>query len=249
MVSVYGQEEYNIKNIPEPLRTNANAIIRDHDVSIDLNDVNNMTVSYRIVVTVLNKRGLEAIQPAVGYDTNSSVQSVSAKVYDARGREIRKYKKKDFSDVSATGANLYSDNRMMVLDFTPSVYPFTFQFETTTKTNSTAFIPRWLPIAFTSVSVENSTYLLRNPRQIPLSSKIYNLDAANIEITETDTEFRYSLKNQPPVKKEDYGPYFTEIVPFVKIAPQQFTLAGTRAEVKTWKDFGYWQQQKLLKGR
>ncbi len=249
MVPVYGQEHYDINNIPEPLRTNVNAIIRDHDINIALNDVNNMTVSYHIVVTVLNKRGLEAIQPAVGYDANSSVQSVSARVYDARGKEIRKYKKKDFSDVSATGANLYSDNRMMVLDFTPSIYPFTFEFETITKTNSTAFIPRWLPIAFTSVSVESSSYILRNPRRIPLNSKIYNLDAANIEISETGTEFRYSLKNQLPVKKEDYGPYFTEIVPFVKIAPQQFTLAGTRAEVRSWKDFGYWQQQKLLNGR
>ena len=245
----YGQENYAISKIPEGLTKNVNAIVRQSEIKIQLDDINDMTVEERTVVTVLNKRGLQAVQPVVGYDNSSSVQSLSARVYDANGKEIKKYRKRDFSDVSATGSNLYSDNRMKVLEFTPSTYPFTFEFETVTRNSSTAFIPRWMPIGLTNVSIENSSYKLENPKRIPLSTKVYNLDAYKVDYSETETSLNYSLKNQEPIKKEHIGPYFTEFVPFVKIAPQQFSLEGKSAEVKSWKDFGLWQKQKLLDGR
>ena len=139
--------QYSVGSIPNNLSEDVNAVIRDQHTVITLDDYNSMTISKKEVITVFNRNGLIALTPVVGYDKNSSVKELQARIFDKNGKVLKKFKKKDFVDASATGSNLYTDNRKMYLDFAPSEFPFTLEFESEIKSSSTAFLPKWDPSA------------------------------------------------------------------------------------------------------
>ncbi|MFK5981603.1 MAG: DUF3857 domain-containing protein [Flavobacteriaceae bacterium] len=248
-ITVSAQKKYSVKSIPKELVENANAVIRNDETVITLDNFNSMTKKYHEVITVFNKNGLNIIKPVAYYDNSSSIKNVKVIIYDELGNEIEEYKKRDFSDISASGGNLYSDNRKLVLDFTPGFYPFTFEFISEVKTSSTAFVPRWYPSPYYRVSTENSSYKLINERQIPLTAVKYNLEEFNVDIIEKSTLIEYRVSNIKAVDREYLSPDYTEFNPVVKIALKKFQLENSPAYVSNWKEFGYWQNNKLLNNR
>ncbi|MDB0602434.1 DUF3857 domain-containing protein [Tenacibaculum maritimum] len=153
------------------LKTNANAITRNSTTEITIEAVDKIVIHKKRVITVLNKLGIANAPMSIAYDNDTKITKLSAKIYDAFGKEIKKYKKRDFLEVSAVEhGTLYSDDRIKYLRYTPTNYPYTVVFETTYKTNSTAFIPRWFPINDYYISVEKSEYILKNPLNLPIIS-------------------------------------------------------------------------------
>ena len=245
--SLFGQ--YAVKLIPSELKDDVNAVIRNQEIVVTLEDYNEMTLAVKEVVTVFNRNGLYAVRPAIGYDNSTSVKKLEARVYDENGNELKKFNKRDFIDVSATEGNLYSDDRRMYIDYAPRSFPFTFEFISEIETSSTAFLPRWDPSPYYDVSTEKSTYTVFNKKQVPLVSRKYNLEAFDISVKESPTKYRYELNNMPAVERETLSPHYTEFTPVVKVALQKFQLENQSASVKSWKDFGLWQNDKLLRGR
>jgi len=245
----YSQNIYSVDNIPTKLKEGVNAVIREQTTQIVLKDFNDALITTKDVITAFNRSGLSSIRPAADFDKSSSIKSIDATLYNSQGKVIRKFKKKDFVEVSASGSNLYTDNRMLVLDFTPPSYPFTFEMNVETRRSSTAFLPRWNPSPVYEVSTEKSKYEIINEKQIPLTTRKYNLENFNVEIVEDQTRYSYSLKNLPALKPEQLSPDLTEFKPIVKVALQKFQLENKSAYVKTWKEFGLWQNNSLLNGR
>ena len=100
--SVISQEsQYSYLSIPAELKENANAIVRLNSTEINVTAVDEMIIKEVRVVTVLNKLGNRSVGAYVGYDNNSRITKLSARVYDALGNEIKKITKKKFQDVSA----------------------------------------------------------------------------------------------------------------------------------------------------
>ena len=118
--------EYSSFLIPAELKEDANAVVRNSVIEIAIEDVDKMTVSKREVVTVLNKLGISDARIAESYDNDTKITKLSAVIYDAFGNQIKKYKERDFLDVSAVdGGTLYSDSRVKYVDYTPFAYPYT----------------------------------------------------------------------------------------------------------------------------
>lgn len=248
-VQLDAQVNYAVNNIPLELLDNANAVIRLQSINIMLFDVNSMTIKSKEVITVLNRKGLQAVTPGVAYDAVSSIKGIEAVVYDKNGKEIKKYKKRDFSDLSATGSNLYSDNRILVIEHTPADFPFTFEFTYEKKTSSTAFFPQWDPSPIYQVSTVYSVFSLENPKQIPLTSRKFNLEKFGAKVEETSSRYHYEIRNLNAIDREYLSPHYTEFTPVAKIAPSRFELEGKSGEIKDWRDFGIWQKTRLLAGR
>lgn len=115
--------------IPKELKENANAVIRYELREITVNAVDQMTVRTKRTVTVLNKLGQGEVGTYTRYDNNTKITQISAVVYDASGVKLKKYARKKFRDVSAVdGGTLYSDSRVLYLDYTPTSYPYTIVF-------------------------------------------------------------------------------------------------------------------------
>ena len=79
--------------VPVDLKKNANAVFRDNRIEITIEAVDKMVVKKKRVVTVLNKKGNVDARIVEGYDDDTKITKLSAKIYDAFGNEIKKYPK------------------------------------------------------------------------------------------------------------------------------------------------------------
>lgn len=244
------KKEYSSLLIPIELKEDANAVVRDNSIEITIEAINRMVVRKRKIVTVLNKLGNTDARIGESYDNNTKITKLSAKIYDAFGNEIKKYSKNKFLDVSAVdGGTLYSDSRVKYVDYTPVTYPYTLVFESEYKTTTTGFIPWWFPVNGYYVSVEKSSYILKNEEAISWRKKEQNFKGFEIDKQESTTELKYSLVNQKAYKYESNTISSREMLPKVIVSLDKFNLDGVYGEFTNWEEFGQWMHKSLIAGR
>jgi hypothetical protein len=244
------KSEYPIQSIADSLKDNANAVVRLNQVDITISSQRNMTIKTQRVVTVLNEKGLNDIDAAEYYDKSTRVKSIDATVFSGLGTEIKKIKKKDFKDQSAvSGSTLFSDNRIIFLDYTPTQYPFTIIFQSEIETSNTAFIPQWHPLSDYFVSVEKSILNVNYPENLGFKKKEFNFSNFKINKTiDTSTQLSYVATNIFAQKDEDNSPSSSDLYPKVMMGLENFHLENVDGNAKTWKEFGQWYSDKILNG-
>lgn len=244
------KNDYSFNGVPEELKVNANAIIRLERKDINVVSQNNMNVKTYRVVTVLNKSGLGAVNAYEYYDKKSAVKSIEATVYDVMGNEVKKLKRKDFKDQSASGeGTLFSDNRVLFLEYTPVNYPFTIIFQSEVTTSNTAFIPKWYPVSEYFVSVEKSLFTINYPDNLGFKKKEINFSNYAIQkTTDTTTQLSYEASNISAIKSEPYAPH-SLVFPKVMMGLEIFNLEGIDGNATSWTEFGKWWNSKILEGK
>ncbi|PKV49654.1 uncharacterized protein DUF3858 [Aquimarina sp. MAR_2010_214] len=250
--SISAQDDLKLQAIllDSTLTKNANAIVRSEEVVIEISSIRSVTVKTKRIVTVLNKLGNKHADFYEPYDPDTKIKHVQAVVYDASGTEIKKYKKKDFSDRSMyDGFSLIGDNRYIYYDHTPISYPYTLVYESEVESASTVFIEPWFPIKNYRLSIEKASYKVVNPKKISLRSKEKSLDKYSVSIEKEDQEVSYSLSNVPALEKEYGSPSLTELVPYVRVALGEFSLVNVDGVAQDWKSMGKWQYHNLVFGR
>ena len=237
------------ENIPLELRENANAVVRDNSIAITIEDIDKMVVSKREVVTVLNKLGNTDAKIVEYYDNDTKITKLSAIIYDAFGNQIKKFKERDFLDVSAvSGGTLYSDSRVKYIDYTPISYPYTIVFESTYKTSSTGFVPSWFPINGYYISVEKSQYKLNNLKKIKARKKEKSFDGYSIEDKSNEFDFNYILTNQKAIEYENQSPNSIDFMPYLMVGVNSFALKNVIGKADNWLEFGKWRYDYLKNG-
>jgi transglutaminase-like putative cysteine protease len=242
--------EYNSLNISDSLKENANAVVRLNQIDIAIASQRSMSITTKRVVTVLNEKGLSAIDAIESYDKRTNIRNIEATVYDILGKEIKKIKRKDFKDQSSgEGGTLFSDNRYLYLDYTPVQYPFTVVFDSEIETSTTAFIPKWYPSSDYFISVEKSILNVKYPDNLGFKKMEFNFSNSKIDKTiDTTTQLSYTATNILAQKQEDYSPVYNSIFPKVMMGLELFHLEGVDGNAKTWKEFGQWYSDKILSG-
>ncbi|WP_372935089.1 DUF3857 domain-containing protein [Seonamhaeicola sp.] len=239
---------YTSLTIPDNLTQNANAVVRKHSVDITLKSSSQMQVVEKRIITVLNKQGNENIDAYVFYDNNKRIVNLQVLVFDAYGKQIKKFKKKDFKDESAvSGGTLYSDSRVKYLDYTPINYPYTIEFICETVNSNTAFIQSFYPVNDYYLSVENSIYNITFPDGMTIRTKEKNFNDFNLEKTAQNNTISFKVEGIEAFKPEDFSPAFSVMAPRVLVASNQFSLEGVETEVENWNDFGKWLYDDLIK--
>lgn len=243
------KNEYPITIIADSLKENANAVVRLDQTDIIISSQRSMNIKTKRVITVLNKKGLSAINAFEYYDTKRSVKAIEAIVYDDFGNEIKRIKRKDFKDQSASGGNtLFSDNRVVYLDYTPVNYPFTVIYQSEITTSNTAFIPQWFPVSENYVSIEKSILNVTYPDNLGFKKKELNFSKFNIQkTTDTTTQLSYSATTVLAQRQEDYSPK-SAVFPRVMMSLEIFNLEGQDGTAKNWKEYGKWYADKILEG-
>jgi hypothetical protein len=244
------KSEYSALTISDSLKENANAVVRLNQIDIVIASQRSMNIKNKRVVTVLNEKGLGAIEAYENYDRSSPVKSILATVYDSFGKEIKKVKRSDFKDVSAVnGSTLFSENRYIYLDYTPIQYPFTVVFESETETSNTAFIPQWLPLNDYFVSVEKSILNVSCPSNLVFKYKEFNFSNFNIKKTvDAPTSLSFVATKMLAQKEEMASPSVSYLFPRIMMGLELFHLEGVDGAAKTWTEFGKWYNEKILFG-
>lgn len=249
--STFSQKtDYSIALIPDSLKANANAVVRFNQIDIVISSQRKMKLLTKRAVTVLNERGQNAIEAYENYSKSLAVNAINAVVYDAAGKEMKKMKRSDFHDQAAVdGGTMFSENRIIYLDYTPTEYPFTIVYESEVTTSNTAFIPTWMPITNYYVSIQKSILNVNYPDNLGFKNKEVNFGKFKIEkTTNSNTQLSYQAVNVLAQKPENYSPSFSAIFPKVMLALELFNLEGIDGTAKTWKEFGQWYWDKILSG-
>lgn len=250
LTSYAQKSNYSILTIADSLKENANAVVRLDQMDITIGSQRSMNIKVQRIVTVFNDKGLNDIDAYQHYDKTTSVKSIEAIVYDAFGNEIKKIKKKDFRDQSAvSGSTLFSDSRVLYLEYTPVSYPFTVVYNSETETSNTAFIPRWYFLGGYYVSVEKCILNVTYPNDLGFKKKEFNFSDFNIKKTvDCDTKLSYETSGILARKPEDLSPSSDDLFPKVMMGLEKFHLEGFDGTATTWEAFGKWYGDKILTG-
>ncbi|MEY2692996.1 MAG: hypothetical protein RIT03_1387 [Bacteroidota bacterium] len=247
---VFSQKlDYSIQSIPDSLKQNANAVIRFNQLDILITSQENMKITTKRVVSVYNEKGMGAIDALEEYDKSTKVTSIEAIVFDENGKEIKRIKRKDFRDQCVIeGSSLFSDNRILFLNYTPTQFPFTIVYTSEIETSNTAFIPRWYPLSEYNVSLEKS--VLNVNCLVDLGFKKKEINFPNFKIqkrVDTSSQLSYELTGVVAQKLEDFS-VSNLIFPNLMMGLEKFNLEGVNGYAKDWKEFGKWYSEKILAG-
>lgn len=244
------RSELSYSLIPDSLKINANAVVRLEHTDLEIKAQDEMLIHTKRVVTVLNEKGLGAIQAVEYYSKSRTIKSIEAIVISSSGQELKKFRKKDFRDQSAVdGISIAVDVRLMYLDYTPSVYPFTMIFETEIETVNTAFIPAWMPLDDFYTSVEKSIFNVSCLDRLGLQKLESNLSLFNVEKTvDKATQLTYIASNIAAQRSEYFSPDLSTLYPKVLLGLEYFHLEGVDGNAKDWREFGKWYSEKILSG-
>lgn len=244
-LSVMSQYNYSVDKIPSELLNDADAVVRNETISINIKSQSSYTYTIDETVTVLNKDGDYDL--SVGYSKSSKIKSLQAYIYDSQGKEVKKLKKKNFKDYSATGSSTFhDDSRMLYYEHATNDYPYTMRLAYTIETPNTVFIPRWQPISSYSRAVEKSIYTLTYPDHLDVRFLENNFEEYEIEKTKIAGGYSYTLENIPKRKYEVMSPPLYEMTPLLSVALDQFHLEGVDGTATSWDEFGKWYYDNLL---
>lgn len=249
LASFYYSQNYPVSNISENLKKNASAVIRNESTVLEINKIDEIVYRNSSAITVINKDAVGFSIPKIHYEKGNSVSNVKVTVYDEKGVKLKSYSKGDFTDIAANSqGSFYSDNRMMYLDYTPTTYPYTIEFNYDLKNQNTVFIPDFTPYYDFNISLEKSSFKIINNSGINLRSKTYEspFNFASVNVSEDGEGKIYTYQNIPAMEKEDMVPNPQKILPKVSFSLDQFSLVGKKGSITTWKDFGLWYYNNLL---
>jgi hypothetical protein len=247
--ATYSQnQQYNVATIPDNLIENANSVVRLNYKNIEIPSRKLMTITTKRVVTILNERGLESMDAAEYFSSSSKIKSIEAVILNKEGAEIKRIKRRDFKENSVSEGSVVTDNKLLFLDYTPIMFPFTLIFESVVETSNTAFIPSWYPIENRHQSVENSTYSINYQSELGFKYKEFNFENhPNISKEEKGNTLHFTAKNMSAIKNEEYAPSYQSFFPYVMFGLTTFHLEGVDGVASDWKNFGLWMYESLLK--
>jgi uncharacterized protein DUF3857 len=243
----HSQSQYSIDNIPLTLKENANSVVQNETVSIEIFNIKKLKITSEIVISILNKKGNGHLKPYVNFNESTKIRNVEAIVYDKSGQEVEKYRRKDFIDLSAVeGGTLYSDDRVLVFNYTPSSYPYTVVFRHTIETSNTAYIQPFYPLGDYNSSVMESNYVINYHPDVQLNFK--KLDPGGVIIMkEEGNRISLTAKDLKAIDPEHHSPRFDEFAPHVLFSLDSFYLEGVHGIGSDWSQFGKWIYFSLLK--
>ena len=190
---------WSVLSIPDSLKANANTVIRNSELTIEIKSKNNYVVTEKRVVTVLNELGLQQLDVSEYYDKSTSVKDIEAIVYDAFGKIIKKIKRKEFKDNSISEGSVVTDGRLLYLDYTPSQYPFTIEFSSVVESSNTAFLPKWIPVSKFYTSIQFSSLQLINNSGVQLRHKEKNFDNSVVHFPYLSICINRHVQNDGPI--------------------------------------------------
>ncbi len=240
----------NFYTIPSELKKNANAIVRLQQTIIEIPNLKKLNYYNKRIITVLNKEGDKKVKAFVGYDNQIKISKLQATIYDAMGKEINKFNKSKFKDVSAINDfSLYEDSRVKYLNYTPTNYPYTIVFEYAYSTKNTAYIPTWEPLEGYYTSTENNEFKVLYNSDSGINTLEKNFEKFKITNNSKEGEIYYKANNLKAIKYETLSPPFRNFTPHALISPIHFNYEGYLGDTSSWQSLGKWMNEKILKDR
>ncbi len=243
------KEMYAVSAIPDSLLINANIVIRNEHLTVNIVSLSNVKVTESYAITILNEKGDAQANLVMRDDNTMSTSSIKGRIYDRDGKFVAKLKKKDIEEFGSR-YSFISDDRYKSFRFKYSVYPYTVEYETESILHHTFKLPEWSVVSGRNCSVVSAGIEIIHPIDIPVRYRTFNIPNAPKVSTESGTTNISTFISRLPAtgaaeEMEDEGMYPK---PNLIMAVDDFELHGHVGNMSTWKGFGQFFY-KLNEGR
>jgi hypothetical protein len=243
-------QSYNVALIPDSLKKDARAIVREQEYILEIKSPGKAIEKRHYVFSIFNESGDDMGGYVSGYDKFTSINSLSGTLYDERGKETKRFKKKDMEDRSYVAeGSLMDDDRYKAYNFYCRTYPYTVEFEEEDDNDGILGFRNWNPLREPGISTQHSKYIIIAPKDYVVRYKPVNCDFQPV-ITESGSKkiYTWEISNLRARARETGGPEWQEIAPHVLFAPSEFEVQGYKGDMTTWENFGKFINQ-LRAGR
>jgi hypothetical protein len=239
---------YSAATIPAALKERAHVIKRYENITFSVKDVDAATYDVHQIYTVLDEGGASTLRFREYTSSHRSINDVDIRVYDASGKQINRYKKKDLNKVAPQdGFSLIVDGNVLFLDVSVPSYPVTVEYIYEIGMTGTLQYPSY-DIQGTEEAVEYSSYTAEVPFDLDLR---YMEQKVSIKPTITNEvkakAYKWEVKNMPAFKDEEGRVGSEFYYPSIILAPNKFRHFNTYGDMTSWKSFGQWGYE-LFKG-
>ncbi|MDP4214157.1 MAG: DUF3857 domain-containing protein [Bacteroidota bacterium] len=243
-------QSFAASQIPDSLKTNADVVIRLEEKVFEIKSPGHAVIRERHVYTILSEKADDYATYKTTYDKFISINYVNAVLYDASGRELKRFKKKDMQDHPIEGEGSFvSDDRYKIGSFYCHTYPYTVDFEEEDEKNGFMHIDDWFPQPSIQGSVEYSKYTVIAPSDYGVRFKMLN-SKITPAITEKSNKKTYTweIRNLPAIEEIPFSPELICYAPYLMVGPTDIDVEGYKGNMSSWNDFARFYGS-LQKGR
>lgn len=240
-----GDIKYPVADIPKHLLKDAKAVVRNEEITVEINANGKLVQEVKYAITILNKNGKSQGYFLQSYDKFHKVSNVKARMYDSDGKEIKKsggFEILDYAIIPEGSA--YYDGRIKAIDPENFEYPYTMEYSYEVNYNEVIYYPGWHPIKDFEVAVERSKFTLIVSRQAECRHFEKNIVfGASIQETPENIITVWELTNTQAFAYERFSPPLDSFTPVVLLAPTKVRVEGYEGNFATWQGFGQWINQ------
>ncbi|MFT4023268.1 MAG: DUF3857 domain-containing protein [Flavihumibacter sp.] len=235
-----GNPEYAVQLIPKELLTNANAVVRLHDVSVDIRSAGKYVVKEKLAITILSESADDQASWSEQYSDLQSIDHIEGTLYDAAGNKIRSLKKSEIKDYPVyDGSTFASDYRMKSHAFYHKSYPYTVVYESEVVSSITMFLPVWNPVNAFNTSLQQSRFSISFANDMVVHRKMFNISKEpGVTNDGKKTTWLFELPGQPALVREYATPPYFELLPSVQFTMGEFRMENFTGSFNTWKEYG-----------
>jgi Domain of Unknown Function with PDB structure (DUF3857)/Transglutaminase-like superfamily len=226
--------------IPDSLKENANVVIRRSELTIEIKSIGHAINHKHLVYTILNEKGDDYATYDCNYDKFTTINSVSGYLYDANGKELKRFKKKDMIDRPLDdGEAFVNDDRNKKGSFYCHSYPYTVEFEEEDEINGFMGIEGWLPQPSVETSVEFSKYTITVPADYEIRYKLLNATITpDVEdVKNSKKSYSWEIRSLSAYEDVPFNANWVRYSPYLLVGLTGIEEEGYKGSMSTWNDF------------
>jgi transglutaminase-like putative cysteine protease len=233
----FGQS-YDASLIPDSLKTEADEVIRDEQLSLVVSTPAKATFKFHEVFTVLDERGRAALMFATYATSFVKLDNAEINVYDAKGALIQHIRQKQMAQ-SGYGEGLIEDGMATYYSVTAPSWPITVEIDYTQTYKGLSSYPDFY-LSNTRKAIQNARYTLTAPKamKIRYQDHLLRLEPQITDAGPDNRTYTWKVSGVRAVHMETNAP--SDAVPREYIAPTTFELGGLAGDMSTWTSFGKW---------
>jgi hypothetical protein len=235
------KELYIASNIPDSLKGDANSVVRYSMNDVVVKSPGHSVEKIHTIVTILNEKANREARISLPYNRKfSTVSSFEMIIYDAAGKQLKKYHKGDMYEHAAEdNVTLVSDDRLMSIGHTVAAYPTTVEMTYEIDNSSLIDIDSW-NIQRLEQSVQNSYYhiAVSNAAGFRYLTKNINIKPQKTTIDALDN-YAWQVSNLKGFKLEE-GAEKWRVLPQIDFTSNAFEFYGVKGDFSSWQSFGNW---------
>ncbi len=241
-LTIANAQDYNVALIPDSLKKNADVVVRNEEVHVQVKAMDKVIIKHKYAITILNENGDEYAEYSNWYDPHQPLSDIDGNLYDATGKKLKNVKRKDIQDAPMQdGISLMNDTRIKMHNFYWRNYPYTVEYEDEQELNQTYGIPRWRPVQGLYHAVQNSSYTIETPLDFKIKYKSLNFSGQPQTVTGRTQSITWNLRSFKALLYEPFLPPVAKLAPAVLVSPVNFSYGSYTGSIDTWSDLGKFQ--------